>query len=182
MKRGFIVEENLINNLKETKTIIDKITALKKEKGRFYKSPFQSCFFMVIVFIVILVICNWLFGVLVPMFDKNILAWIEKAIISIVITIIIMYLLEKLIPKIRVLINKDKITVLEEQISSNFKILENISELPKNYWNSYAVDKIIEYFTNRRVENLKEALNLLDLDYKHKEKMEMLEHIDSHQF
>jgi hypothetical protein len=172
------MEEKLLSNLNETKEIIDKITKLNKDKERYYKSPFQSCLLMAIIFVIIIAICSWFLGLLAPGLNKNIFAWILKEVICSVITIIILLLLETFIPKIRVLIYKDVIKSIEEEVLLNYKILENNSELPKAYWNSYAVNKLIEYFINKRADNIKEALNLLELDYKHKEKMEMLEEIN----
>ncbi len=70
---------------------------------------------------------------------------------------------------------KSRLIKIEEKLKQNINLLQNDSILPKAYWNSFAVAKIIDYIRNLRADNLKEAINLFENELKHIEQIEKID-------
>lgn len=56
----------------------------------------------------------------------------------------------------------NRLIEIENKVEQNINMLQKDSILPKAYWNSFAINKIIEYLINLRADSLKEAINLFE--------------------
>lgn len=56
----------------------------------------------------------------------------------------------------------NRLIEIENKVEQNINMLQKDSILPKAYWNSFAINKIIEYSINLRADSLKEAINLFE--------------------
>lgn len=172
-------KESLLKNLQDTKSLVDENKGLSLQKRRFYREPI-NLFFKIIIGILLFPMFSRLTGALVLHYKSNILDWLLIQILNIVVSFIITpILLSKLIKLGWILMNKTRIKEIDRRISANFNILKKTSEVPEAYYYSYAVDKFIEFILNKRADNLKEAINLLELEYKHEETMEQLGYIST---
>ncbi|MTI61213.1 MAG: hypothetical protein FH762_14765 [Firmicutes bacterium] len=64
---------------------------------------------------------------------------------------------------------------IENKVEQNINMLQKDSILPKAYWNSFAINKIIEYLINLRADSLKEAINLFENGLRYIEQIEKLD-------
>lgn len=69
---------------------------------------------------------------------------------------------KKNIIKNRLSNNKNQFEKYDSIINSTYDDCVNNSQLPDTYWDINSIDKIIEYIKNKRADNLKEAINLLE--------------------
>ncbi len=67
-----------------------------------------------------------------------------------------------------------QIEALNNSINRSFNQCEQITLLPKKYWNIQCVKKLKEYIENKRADTLKEALNLFEDELIKKQQMQVL--------
>ncbi len=163
------MDQLLLSKLKESKTIIDETAELLRKRDKYDTTPFGIG---VIVFIILVYLINSILS-LVLHWPNGLLPFLLKGIISIILTIpLIKVVSNKFIPMTIKSFRKGKINAIQNKINNNHDRLEKIDVLPENYWTPYRANKIIEFIVNKRADNLKEALNLLESDVKHKELIE----------
>lgn len=77
--------------------------------------------------------------------------------------------------------NKTKIESFKDKVNGTYSDLENNSILPKKYWNTYSVSKMVEYIQNKRADTLKETINLFEDEELKRESNNSLNNINNGQ-
>ncbi len=169
------MSESLVYNLWRTKTIVDEIDGLISEYN-YYKRPPLSKIGAVGVGIAVWWVSFVLCFVLARSF--NYLSLFEVIIVPLWIGVLFPQLYSWYMRENKLRKHRLRMLEIEDEVEGKVELLKSFSEVPRDYWYSYGVNSLLSYFQNKRADTLKEALNLLDLDIKHEERMGRLQTLD----
>jgi len=187
--------EELLDNLQKTSIIIRDTEKLMREKKNITTGTFKKVnpLYRIIILIIfyklvghynIVHFFNRLTGGLYGRLYSKIytitkswdylLALLLPDIFQLLVILIILKLLGHLSHLLKIKIYRKKLDEIEKRVTQNIEILNKQSVLPKTYWYSAAVDKLIAYLSNRRADDLKEAINIYEYELKQLEQIEKL--------
>ncbi|MBT9168900.1 MAG: hypothetical protein DDT19_02251 [Syntrophomonadaceae bacterium] len=198
------MEENLLENLRQSKGLVDEIFSLifreveldsekealsnlkdfrlflNKNNPYFFAFLADVLFTMLLLFVVLFPFVGLLF-VLFGVKNNAAVSWAPSLIV--VGGVYPSYKIQRYFRKrCKLKINHKRILQIDEEINeiknkiaAPIEMLGKISIVPQKYWYPLAIDSFIDYVECKRADSLKEAINLFESDKKHDAQMKQQE-------
>ncbi|NGQ94939.1 hypothetical protein G3578_07040 [Brevibacillus sp. SYP-B805] len=169
--------QELIKNIEWSEAKVRKLVELENVEYKVNKKPINlGCFGHYVLFTIFLMgICE--LSLIFPEITKFVYENEYALIIFIFAYMIIIFLLNRYFIFIKKTLKMDKLKSIPAEREKLIVELTLHSVIPLDYWHPDMLDRLKMYLVNKRADNLKEALNLLEEEIRHNETMRQLKAI-----